>query len=132
MVFISFSSVAHGSDTKRWHYNIVRPSFKMTQKHGSYIFYNFLTAFSLASRAPKMSKNLRLGRKIAFQNTLYTKCIKIIIDGIGHSIILRSIYLDDIGLLLCNMTKDTVRSWVLWYNGVYLNQYFVMMVWFIN
>ena len=32
-----------------------------------------------------------LDRKIGFQNTFYTKCINVIIDRIGPSIILRSI-----------------------------------------
>ena len=39
-----------------------------------------------------MSEKFRLDRKIVFQNTLYTKCINVIIDSIGPSIILRSIY----------------------------------------
>ena len=38
-----------------------------------------------------MSEKFRLGRKIGFQNTFYTKCINVIIDSIGPSIILRSI-----------------------------------------
>ena len=38
-----------------------------------------------------MSQKLRLGRKIDFQNMFYTKCINVIIDSIGPSIILRSI-----------------------------------------
>ena len=38
-----------------------------------------------------MSKNFRLDRKIGFQKTFYTKCINVIIDSIGPSIILRSI-----------------------------------------
>ena len=38
-----------------------------------------------------MSERYRLDRKIGFQNTFYTKCINVIIDGIGPSIILRSI-----------------------------------------
>ena len=37
-----------------------------------------------------MSKKIRLGRKIGFQNTLYTKCINVLIDSICPSIILRS------------------------------------------
>ena len=37
-----------------------------------------------------MSENFRLYRKIGFQNTFYTKCINVIIDSIGPSIILRS------------------------------------------
>ena len=40
----------------------------------------------------KMSEKFRLDRKIGFQNTFYTKCINVIIDSIGPSIILRSIY----------------------------------------
>ena len=39
-----------------------------------------------------MSKKFRLVRKIGFQNMFYTKCIIVIIDSIGPSIILRSIY----------------------------------------
>ena len=38
-----------------------------------------------------MSKKFRLDCKIGFQNTFYTKCISVIIDSIGPSIILRSI-----------------------------------------
>ena len=38
-----------------------------------------------------MFKKFILHRKIGFQNTFYTKCINVIIDGIGPSIILRSI-----------------------------------------
>ena len=39
-----------------------------------------------------MSKQFRLDRHIGFQNTFYTKCINPIIESIGPSIILRSIY----------------------------------------
>ena len=39
-----------------------------------------------------MSEKFRLDRKIGFQSTFYTKCINVIIDSIGPSIILRSIY----------------------------------------
>ena len=39
-----------------------------------------------------MSKKFRLDRKIGFQNMFYTKCTNVIIDSIGPSIILRSIY----------------------------------------
>ena len=39
-----------------------------------------------------MSEKFRLDHKIGFQNTFYTKCINFIIDSIGPSIILRSIY----------------------------------------
>ena len=38
-----------------------------------------------------MSEKFRLDRKIVFHNTFYTKCINVIIDSIGPSIILRSI-----------------------------------------
>ena len=38
-----------------------------------------------------MSEKFRLDRKIRFRNTFYTKCINVIIDSIGPSIILRSI-----------------------------------------
>ena len=39
-----------------------------------------------------MSEKFRLDRKIGFQNTFFTKCITIIIDSIGPSIILWSIF----------------------------------------
>ena len=55
------------------------------------IFYHFLFAVSLGNRASKMSEKLRIDRKIGFQNTFYTKCINVIIDSIGPSIILWSI-----------------------------------------
>ena len=40
-----------------------------------------------------MSEKFRLDRKIGIQNTFYAKCINVIIDSIGPSIILRSIYI---------------------------------------
>ena len=39
-----------------------------------------------------MSEKFRLDRKIGFQNTFYKKCLNVIIDSIGASIILRSIF----------------------------------------
>ena len=39
-----------------------------------------------------MSGKFRLDRKTGFRNTFYTKCINVIIDSIGPSIILRSIF----------------------------------------
>ena len=39
-----------------------------------------------------MSEKFRLERKIGFQNTFYTKCINVIINSIGPSVILRSIF----------------------------------------
>ena len=47
---------------------------------------------SLGNWAPKLSEKFRQDRKIDFQNTFYTKCLNVIIDSIGPSIILRSIY----------------------------------------
>ena len=41
-----------------------------------------------------MSEKIRLNRKFGFQNTFYTICINVIIDSIGPSIILRSIFLE--------------------------------------
>ena len=40
-----------------------------------------------------MSEKFRLDRKIGFQHTIYTKCINLIIERIGPSIILRSIFM---------------------------------------
>ena len=40
-----------------------------------------------------MSEKFRLVRKIGFQNTFNSKCINVIIDSFGPSIILRSIHL---------------------------------------
>ena len=39
-----------------------------------------------------MSEKFRLDRKIGFRNSFWTKCITVIIDSIGPSIILRSIH----------------------------------------
>ena len=58
----------------------------------SNIFYLFLFAVSLGNRASKMVRKKRLNRKIGFQITYYTNCINVIIDSIGISIILRSIF----------------------------------------
>ena len=41
-----------------------------------------------------MSEKFRLDHNFGFRNTFYSKCINIIIDNIGPSIILRSIYFD--------------------------------------
>ena len=57
----------------------------------SNIFYHFFFAVSLGNWAPMMSEKIRLDRKVGFQNKFYTKCINVIIDSIGPSIILRSI-----------------------------------------
>ena len=57
----------------------------------SNIFYHFFFVVSLGNWVSKMSEKFRLDRKIGFQNTFYTKCINVIIDSIGPSIILRSI-----------------------------------------
>ena len=38
-----------------------------------------------------MSEKFRIDHKIGFQNMFYTKCINVIIESIGPSIILRSI-----------------------------------------
>ena len=65
----------------------------MTKKSfNSSIFYHVLFAVSLDNKASKMSKIFRLDRRIGFQNTFYTKCINVIIDSIGPSNILRSIF----------------------------------------
>ena len=82
---------------KKWHSNTFRASLKMTKKFlVSNIFYHFLFAVSLGNKASKMSEKFKLGRKIGFRNTFYTKCINVLIDSIGPSIILRSIYIGDI------------------------------------
>ena len=47
--------------------------------------------FHLAIWASKVSKKFKLDRKIGFQNTFYIKCVNVIFDSIGPSIILRSI-----------------------------------------
>ena len=79
--------------TQKWHSNTFRSSFKITKNLVSNIFYRFLFAVSLGNRASKMSEKFKLDRKIGFQNMFYTKCINVIIDSIGPSIILRSIIL---------------------------------------
>ena len=75
------------------------------------IFYHFLFAVSLGNRASKMSEKFRIDRKIGFQNTFYIKCINVIIDSIGPSIILRSIYILEIRCQ-CRIFK-TDKCWSL-------------------
>ena len=53
-----------------------------------------------------MSEKLWLDRKIGFQNTFYTKCINVIIDSIGPSIILRSIYVFKLQQPSTNLSKE--------------------------
>ena len=76
---------------KELHSNTFWSSFKMTKIIVSNIFYYFLFAVSLGNKASNMSEKFRLDRKIGYRNTFYTKCINVKIDGIGPSIILRSI-----------------------------------------
>ena len=61
----------------------------------SNIFYHFLSADQLDSKASKMSENFRLDCKIDFQNMFHIKCINFIIDtcSIGPLIILSGIYI---------------------------------------
>ena len=56
------------------------------------VFTIFFLPCHLVIGRHKMSEKFRLDRKIGVQNTFYTKCINVIIDSIGPSIILRSIY----------------------------------------
>ena len=72
----------------------------------SNIFYHFLFAVSLGNKASKMYENFRQYRKIGFRNTFYTKCINVIIDSIGPSIILRSIFEVGILNLVCEYILD--------------------------
>ena len=53
-----------------------------------------------------MSEKFRLDRKTGFRNMFYTKCINVILDSIGPSIILRSIY---IYTLLMRIAKALVQ-----------------------
>ena len=76
---------------KKCHSNAFWSHFKMIKILVSNIFYHFFFVVSLGNWVSKMSEKFRLDRKIGFQNTFYTKCINVIIDSIGPSIILRSI-----------------------------------------
>ena len=78
--------MAHVSDTK-----MTGSRLEMTQNSSQKPSKPFSSAVSLGSRASKMSEKNRPDRKIDFQNTFNTKCINIVIDSIGPSIILRSI-----------------------------------------
>ena len=85
--------MAHGSHTNNDIPMHIGQVLKWRKIHVSNIFYHFLFAISLGNWASKMSEKFRLDRKIGFQNTFYTKCINVIIDSIGPSIILRSIFI---------------------------------------
>ena len=78
----------------------------------SNIFCHFLFALSLGNWASKMSEKFRLDRKIGFQNTLYTKCITVIIESIGPSVILRSKYIERSSFFLS--TDISFTSLALW------------------
>ena len=56
------------------------------------MFYHFHFAVSLGNKASKMSENLGKMVKLVFKIYFYTTCINVIIDSIGPSIILKSIY----------------------------------------
>ena len=81
----------------------------------SNIFYHFLFAVSLGNLASKMSEKFRLDRKIGFQNTFYTKCINVVIDSIGPSIILRSILSTSCALI---RSCGLIRSYMVWVSSV--------------
>ena len=57
-----------------------------------------------------MSENFRLDRKMGFRNTFYTKCINVIIDSIGPSIILRSLCLENWALCPCTVIPIRVLA----------------------
>ena len=57
-----------------------------------------------------MAEKIRLDRKIGFQNTFYTKCINVILDSIGLSIILWSIHCTHIILGLQQYSSLTILS----------------------
>ena len=96
-IFHSFHAVLWSMDhTQKMTFQCIWVKFQNDKKIlVSNIFYHFLFAISLGNWAPKMSEKFGLNRKIGFQNTFYTKCINVIIDSIGPTIILRSIF--DIG-----------------------------------
>ena len=72
--------------------NTFRSSLKNDKKIlVSNIFYHIHFAVLLGNKASKMSDKFRLDRKIGFQNMFFTKCINVMIDSIGPSIIFRSI-----------------------------------------
>ena len=52
-----------------------------------------------------MSEKFRPDRKIVFHNTIYTKCINVVIESIGPTIILRSIYFTKIFYILMDKTS---------------------------
>ena len=84
--------MVHGSHTKNDIPMHLGQVSKMTKKSLLVTFSTIFFAVSLGNWAPKMSGKFRLDHKFCFQNTFYTKCINVIIDSIGPSIILRSIY----------------------------------------
>ena len=70
-----------------------------------------------------MSEKFRLDRKIGFQNKFYTKCINVIFDSIGPSIILRSIYSTAMSELhVYDETPNLVNFMLLSLTELYLQQ----------
>ena len=56
--------------------------------------------------ASNMSEIIRLDHEIGFQNTFYTKCINVIFDSIGPSVILRCIH-----TVYGPSTRENLSSW---------------------
>ena len=92
--FHSFHAVLWSLDyTQKMTFQCIKVKFQNDKKIlVSNIFYHFLFAVSLGNWALNMSEKFRLDHRFCFQNTFYTKCINVIIDSIGPSIILRSIF----------------------------------------
>ena len=63
-----------------------------------------------------MSGKFRLDRKIGFQNTFYTKCINVIIECIGPSIILRSTLIHNTNKCNLHQIWWQLDSHPFWYN----------------
>ena len=93
ITFLSFHAVLWSMDnTQKMNFNTFKSSFKMTKKSLLVTFsIIFFLLFHLAIRRQRCPKKFRLDCKIGFQNMFYKKCINVIIDSIGPSIILRSI-----------------------------------------
>ena len=92
-LFISCIFMVHGTNSKNDIPMHLGQVLKWQNILVSNIFYHFLFAVSLGNWASKMSEKFGLDHKSGFQNMFYTKCINIIIDSTGPSIILRSVLL---------------------------------------
>ena len=80
--------------------SLIQKHAKVKGQRSNHHIFKFQPNPSWAKKRPNRYTSFRLDRKVGFQNTFYTKCINVIIESIGPSIILRSIYIRAMGIMV--------------------------------